>query len=58
MRLRWLPALLLLALASGCASYVRQPAGPAQGAAPAGEAWARVLARHVDERGRIDFAGI
>src|SRR5262249_59675958 len=58
MRLRWLPALLLLALASGCASYARQPAGQAQGAAPAGDAWARVLAGHVDEQGRIDFAGI
>jgi uncharacterized protein DUF547 len=48
---------LLVAL-SGCATYVRVPEGAPPGPEAAERAWARVLSEHVDERGRIDFAGV
>ena len=58
MKLRLLAPLLLAALAPGCASYLPVPAGAEQGPEAAGAAWARVLSRHVDEQGRIDFARV
>ena len=47
-----------VALVSGCAS-VRPPvsATPSTGAPPY-EAWARVLQKHVDAEGRVNFAGL
>ena len=50
--------LAVVALA-GCAAVPR-PDSVVAGApsAPPYEAWARVLERHVDERGRVDFAGV
>jgi len=57
--MRALPATLLAILLAGCAAVPsplpggRVPAGP-----PPYEAWSRVLERHVDEQGRIDFAGV
>ena len=58
MKLRWIAPLLLVILASGCASNLPVPRGAAQGMEAAESAWARVLSRHVDDRGRIDFAGV
>lgn len=58
MRRLWIPPVLALALLSGCATNLPAPRGPSAGLALAEAAWARVLARHVDERDRIDFAGI
>jgi hypothetical protein len=56
-------AALLLAALAGCAVNVAAPktAGAAAASTSAGEAekaWARVLAKHVDEKGRIDFVGL
>jgi hypothetical protein len=51
-------AVLSLALLSGCATNLPAPRGPSAGPVAAEESWARVLARHVDDLGRIDFAGI
>ena len=55
------PLLVLLTavLLAGCAAVPR-PDSMAVGApsAPPYDAWARVLERHVDERGRVDFAGV
>ena len=58
MRIRILlgPALALLAL--GCALNVPLPKTSAAVPEPDDSAWARVLAAHVDDRGRIDFAGV
>lgn len=58
MRRLWIPPALALALLSGCATNLPAPRGPSAGPVLAEAAWARVLARQVDERGRIDFAGI
>ncbi|MEP6993278.1 MAG: DUF547 domain-containing protein [Acidobacteriota bacterium] len=58
MPLRWTASLALVTLAAGCASNVPVPRGAAQGPQAAESAWARVLSRHVDELGRIDFAGV
>ena len=52
----WLLMLLLGALV-GCATLVPAPRAP-QSAEPPVEAWAKVLARFVDDRGRVDFDGI
>jgi hypothetical protein len=51
-------ALLLLALVPGCASNLPAPKSAARPPEASRGAWARVLARHVDTRGRIDFAGV
>ena len=59
MKSRTLNALLVvlaLLVVSGCATVAR-PAGEADAVEPA-EAWARVLARHVDDAGRVDFRGM
>jgi|SRR5437867_2916190 len=58
MGLRWSAPLILVAVASGCASNVPVPRGAARRPEAAQIAWARVLSTHVDERGRIDFAGV
>jgi hypothetical protein len=58
---RILAVLLVAAWAAGCAKDLVVPAGGASGPPPADvadAAWARVLTRHVDAEGRIDFAGI
>jgi len=54
-----IPAVLLAGLlAAACAVHVPPPAVPAGVSAAGGDSWARVLERHVDDRGRIDFAGV
>ncbi|HEY3124433.1 MAG TPA: DUF547 domain-containing protein [Thermoanaerobaculia bacterium] len=58
MGLRWSTPLILVVLAAGCASNVPVPRGAAQRPEAAESAWERVLSKHVDERGRIDFAGL
>ena len=57
-RFRMLFLIGVVALVSGCAS-VRAPvsATPSTGAPPY-EAWARVLQKHVDAEGRVNFAGL
>lgn len=55
---RALPGVLALVLLAGCATNLPAPRGPSAEKAVAEEAWARVLARGVDDHGRIDFAGI
>lgn len=50
-----LVAALLLA---GCASVPRPVLAPAPAGAPPYDAWARVLEKYVDDRGRIDFGGV
>ena len=48
---------LLMAVVSGCSHFV--PAPPAQpGPGSPQDAWARVLRRHVDDQGRVDFAAL
>ena len=53
---------LLVLLASmvlfGCASVPRPVFSPAPGGPPPYDAWARVLEKYVDDRGRINFAGV
>ncbi len=51
-------ALALLLLAGGCATLVEPPNAPQQAFSGPREAWAQVLARHVDHRGRVDFAAV
>ena len=52
---RWLACALL----AGCAQLVPAPErAPETDRAAAESAWARVLERRVDERGRVDFAGL
>lgn len=46
------------ALLAACAITVPAPKSAASGPEAANAAWARVLARFVDERGRIDFEGV
>jgi hypothetical protein len=53
-----LAQLVLAALMLHCASNVPAPRGAARGREDAESTWARVLSRHVDERGRIDFAAL
>jgi len=53
--------LLVVVWGTGCANDLVVPAGGASGPPPAdvaNAAWARVLSRHVDTEGRIDFAGV
>ena len=53
-----LAAMAVLVLLTGCATNLPAPRGPSAGPVVAQAAWERVLAKHVDDRGRIDFAGI
>ena len=54
-----LSALLAFALLTGCAQLVPAPErAPEPQRAEAEAAWGRVLERRVDERGRVDFAGL
>jgi len=48
---------LALLLVSACTTYVPPPDVPLEGADPMA-AWARVLSRHVDPEGRIDFEAL
>ena len=58
MRLRLAAAILLAVLGAGCAVRLPAPRGASSGPAPATAAWGRVLAGHVDDAGRIEFAGL
>src|SRR5262249_60565182 len=49
---------LAACLAWGCANRIPPPKTAAEGGPPPAEAWERVLSRHVDAKGRIDFSGI
>ena len=51
-------AVAVLVLLTGCATNLPAPRGPSAGPVVAQAAWERVLAEHVDDRGRIDFARI
>ena len=48
----------LLAFLAGCSTIVPAPSGPAASAPIANAAWARVLARFVDDRGEVDFEAL
>ena len=49
----------VIVLLAGCAQLVPAPEGaPESGREAAESAWARVLERHVDERGRVDFTAL
>src|SRR5262249_50045397 len=54
--LRWVT--VLLALLSGCSTLVPLPAGPTPAPPAAHAAWARVLAKHVDAAGEVDFPAL
>ena len=57
--MRTLFACLTVALLAGCAAVPRPAREPtALLTAPPYDAWARVLERHVDDRGRVDFAAV
>jgi Protein of unknown function, DUF547 len=58
MKLRLAAPLLLAAMAAGCAIHLPTPRSASEGAGSAEAAWGRVLDRFVDDRGRIDFAGL
>ena len=61
MKRRIVATMLVAAWGTGCAIDLVVPAGGASGPPPAdvaNAAWARVLSRHVDAQGRIDFAGV
>lgn len=47
-----------LALLGGCASAVRAPSSGVEPNYAIAESWARVLTRHVDTLGRVDFAAL
>ncbi len=47
-----------LALLSACATVVRPPSVGVEPDYAIAESWARVLTRHVDTLGRVDFAGL
>jgi hypothetical protein len=51
-------AVLLTLVAAACAVRLPPPQTGSRGAPEAEKAWAGVLSRFVDEKGRIDFAGI
>ena len=53
-----LSAVAVLVLLTGCATNLPTPRGPSAGPVVAQAAWERVLARHGDDSGRIDFARI
>ena len=52
----WTLTILIAVLAAGCAVHVPPPRTDA--GASSGDPWARVLERHVDDRGRVDFAAV
>lgn len=56
--LRLPSGLFLVLVSTGCALNVPAPRTVPQGEPRSEQAWTRVLATSVDERGRIDFAGI
>jgi Protein of unknown function, DUF547 len=56
--IRRLLAALCIAILAGCATVVTPPAAPPMDAAQAEAAWARVLERHVDARGAVNFAAL
>jgi len=57
--LRRMAPWLLVVAAAGCSQFVPAPALPSQPAAGTPhDAWARVLQRRVDDRGRVDFEGL
>lgn len=58
MKVRLATPVLLAVLGAGCAVHLPAPRNASEGPGPARAAWGRVLARHVDEGGRIDFAGL
>ncbi len=58
MKWRLATPVLLAALAVSCAVRLPAPRNASEGPGPAAAAWSRVLSRHVDEGGRIDFAGL
>jgi hypothetical protein len=47
----------LVVVLAACTNVPAPRATPEVGASPQG-AWAAVLSRHVDDKGRIDFAGV
>lgn len=51
-------ALFIIVLMVGCASVPRPSVLKIEPSAPPYDAWARVLVNHVDEQGRVDFAGV
>lgn len=55
---RALCLVLPLVLAVGCATTVRVPEAPEVGQEPAAAHWARVLDRHVDRQGQVDFRAL
>ena len=55
---RILALAVALAFLGGCATAVRAPQSGADPNYSIGESWARVLTRHVDPQGRVDFAGL
>ena len=50
--------LLFVASLAGCAQLIPAPEAVVPERAAAETAWARVLERHVDDRGRVDFAAL
>lgn len=51
-------AFLAALLFAGCASVPRPAVNAAAPAPPPYDAWARVLEKHVDDQGRVNFAGV
>ena len=51
-------ALLVSLLFAGCASVPRPDVNATAPTTPPYEAWARVLEKHVDDQGRVNFAGV
>lgn len=52
------PLLGVCLLSFACATHIPPPRAAAEGATSPQQAWANVLSRHVDDKGRIDFAAI
>ena len=55
---RWVFVALVGLVAAACAIRLPPPRTPAREAPEAEKAWAAVLSRFVDEKGRVDFAGV
>jgi hypothetical protein len=51
-------AFLVSLLAAGCASVPRPAVNATAPTAPPYESWARVLEKHVDDQGRVNFVGV
>lgn len=51
-------ALFVSLLFAGCASVPRPAVNTTAAAPPPYESWARVLEKHVDDQGRVNFAGV